>query len=88
MSLHLPLPVLMSEIGSSVDSVTPSYASRENIHESGNYIDEASFESDIGNITTPHLIPPRDTKILKSIHPQTSNVQRCRGLTGTFDGHR
>ena len=61
--------------------------SSEDIHEHGD-IDEVSFQTDVGNITDPDLIPAADVKILNPIAPLMPTVKRLSRSTGTFDSDR
>ena len=60
---------------------------RKNIHEETN-IDEATLESDVGNITDPDLIASADVKVLNPIAPRMWGLKRSRGSTDPFDGNR
>ena len=63
----------------------PFYHSGEDIHEHCD-VNEASFESDVGDIAYPDLIASADVKSFESIDPRLCLFKRVRGLTGTpFD---
>ena len=61
--------------------------SGEDIHEQSD-IDEASLETDVGNIGHPDLILSRDLKGLNSIDPRVSTFKGSCGLTDTFHRYR
>ena len=68
--------------------VPPSYHPGEDIHEQSD-INEASFESDVGYIANPHLIPATDFKVFEAIQIGLRPFKRSRGLTGkAFHRHR
>ena len=56
--------------------------SGEDVHEHSD-IDEASLETDVGNIADPDLILSRDLKTLNSIDPRTLDPHRI----SWFDRH-
>ena len=59
----------------------------EDVHEQSD-IDEASLETDVGNIGHPDLILSRDLKGLNSIDPRVLTFKGSRGLTDTFHRYR
>ena len=61
--------------------------SGEDIHEQGE-IDEASFETDVGNICYPDLILMTDLKVFKQIAPRFLPPQRFCGLTRTLERYQ
>ena len=61
--------------------------SGEDVHEQSD-IDEASLETDVGNIAHPDLILSRDLKGLNSIDPGVSTFKGACGLTDTFHRYR
>ena len=60
-----------------------SYHSGEDIHQQSD-IDEASVESDVGNIADPDLIRSTDLKTLNSIDPVVFTFKGSRSLTDPF----
>ena len=64
-----------------------SYHLCENIHEYSD-IDKVFFQTDVGNITYPDLIPSADVKIINPIAPLTLTGKRLSRSTGNpFDGN-
>ena len=61
--------------------------SGEDVHEQSD-IDEASLETDVGDIAHPDLIRSRDLKTLNSIDPVVFSVKGSRGLTDPFHRYR
>ena len=56
----------------------------ENIHEQAE-IDEASLETNIGNISHPDLILTRDFKVFETVAPGGIPLKRFCRLTRTLD---
>ena len=66
----------------------PSFdQSCENIHEQAE-INEASLETNIGNICHPDLILTRDLKVFETVAPGFIPLKRFRCLTRTLDGNQ